>query len=262
VAIKGVVDSLDAVDKAYQEHYSKGQDGRFYIQVEGHQQVEHLKSKLEEFRNNNHQKDDKLKEYESRYKDVDLEDYKRTKAEIEELRSGKGEKFGEIVGRHVEKVKGEYEGKVSQLTKTAKEYEHKATTLEGQLHRVLIDNELQRAASSSNALPTAVEDILLRGRNTFKIVDGKPVPYDPNGQVIYGKDVVTPLSIEEWMKALQGKAPHLFEGSTGGGASGGRSVNGVNAVTITKTQARDTNLYRQAKERAEKRGVPFQVIEG
>jgi hypothetical protein len=70
--------------------------------------------------------------------------------------------------------------------------------------------------------------VLLRAKSAFTIKDGKAVSLDAEGKVVYGTDGTTPLSVEEWTKSLQTAAPHLFLGSTGGGAGNGGGGAGGN----------------------------------
>ena len=65
---------------------------------------------------------------------------------------------------------------------------------------------------------SALEDVLTRGRATFKVEDGRPVAYDNDGLKMYGADAITPLSVGEWLDGLSDKAPHLFNKSQGTGA--------------------------------------------
>jgi hypothetical protein len=263
MALEGIVPDISKVDASLQSHYQKGEDGQYYLQANGLTVAKAAAAKLEEFRTNNHALNDKIREMESRYKDLDPEDYKRTKQDLAEIQSGKGEKFGELLAQRTSALKAEYEDRLTKATSKVKDWEKKAGALEGQLHRVLIDNELQKVAAEAKTLPTALEDVLLRGRATFKIVEGKVVPVDGDGRVIYGADAMNPMTMQDWIKGLQQKAPHLFEGATGGGATGGRGANGgAGAIVLTVEQARNPAVYRAAKERAEKERRPLQIAEG
>jgi hypothetical protein len=66
---------------------------------------------------------------------------------------------------------------------------------------------------------------MLRAKTAFKIVDGRAVPHS-DGKVVYGKDGVNPMSVEEWIGSLAKNAPHLFGSTQGGGASGSRTSGG------------------------------------
>jgi uncharacterized protein YeeX (DUF496 family) len=260
MALKGVVEDVGTLPEVVREHYTKGEDGKFYAQVEGYLPKAGVEQKLNEFRTNNHQLQDKVKEYETRFQGIDPEKYKQALAEVDQFRNGKGETFEQVINARTGQMKAEYEDRLTKSSTKQKELEKQAKEYERQLHRVLVDNELQKVAAEAKVLPTALDDILLRGRSTFRVLDGKVTPVDEQGKVIYGADVVNPMSMAEWIKGLQQKAPHLFEGATGGGATGSRGSGGAGAITITQEQARDFATYRAAKERAQKAGVPLQVI--
>jgi hypothetical protein len=77
------------------------------------------------------------------------------------------------------------------------------------------------------ALPpsgTALVDITGRARSVFRLVNGAPRAFEPDGQTVrYGKDGVTPMTFEEWVDTQVSDAPHLFESNAGGGAAGNGS---------------------------------------
>ncbi len=55
-----------------------------------------------------------------------------------------------------------------------------------------------------------MDDFLGRARNVFKLVNGVPTALDAEGKSVrYGKDGVTPMTLEEWTDAQVQEAPHL-----------------------------------------------------
>jgi hypothetical protein len=83
---------------------------------------------------------------------------------------------------------------------------------------------------------TALDDLVLRARSTYTLDKGQPVPKNEKGEVIYGKDGTTPMSIDDWMTGLKKTAPHLFRGSSGSGANGGRNNGQVDMSKLTPSQ--------------------------
>jgi len=80
-------------------------------------------------------------------------------------------------------------------------------------------------------------------------VDGVPRAVEADGKTVkYGRDGVTPLTVSEWVETLVTAAPHLFEGSAGGGASGSGS-GGAGGVRAGKNPfAKETwNLTEQMR---------------
>ncbi len=65
----------------------------------------------------------------------------------------------------------------------------------------------------------------------------------------YGKDGVTPMTLEEWVDAQVADAPHLFESNAGGGAAGnGAGGAGGSSRSVKNPFRKDTwNLTEQMK---------------
>jgi hypothetical protein len=104
--------------------------------------------------------------------------------------------------------------------KTIKELTDARAKDQAQLHDLLIDGAIQTEAAKAGVLPTAIPDVLGRGRAIYKLVDGKPTPMEGD-KTIYGKDGVNPMPVSEWFGKLTADAPHLFKSSQGGGANPG-----------------------------------------
>lgn len=108
----------------------------------------------------------------------------------------------------------------------------------------------------------AWSDVVARGKALFTIDEhGRPVARDQAGNLIYGRDGMTPLDFAEWAGSLLAEAPHLFKASSGSGGAGGSGANGTPAaeqgpapVIISREQARNPIHYRRAKEKAAKLG--------
>lgn len=122
--------------------------------------------------------------------------------------------------------------------KTIKELTDKVTKQDGHLQTLLIDNAITSEATKAGIQSTAMQDVLLRGRSLYRLVDGKPVPMAEGDKVIYGKDGVNPMPVSEWLDRLTTEAPHLFVPSQGGGArpgdGGRRSVADPKPTTSTE----------------------------
>jgi len=208
MSLKFVVDSVDGLSEDMAALYSKNTDGKFYLEVEGAV----AKTKLDEFRENNVRI---LKELD-KFKGVDPTKY----ADLLKLQEKADEKklidageIDKVVEQRVGQMRTTYETEVTRL-KDANSVAHR------QLESLLIDSAVRDSAMKSGVHPSAVDDVLLRAKTTFQIKDGAPVPKDSAGNVIYSKDGSTPMSISDWTTGLKKQAPHLFQGSQGGGAGG------------------------------------------
>jgi hypothetical protein len=115
--------------------------------------------------------------------------------------------------------------------KTIKELQEASAKDQAQLQTLLIDNAITSEATKAGVQPTAMQDVLLRGRALYRLQDGKPVPMDGE-KVIYGKDGLNPMPPSEWMARLTTEAPHLFKTSKGGGADPGNGGRQPGAGTV------------------------------
>ena len=86
----------------------------------------------------------------------------------------------------------------------------------------------------------------------FKLVNGAPRAFEADGTTVrYGKDGISPMTLEEWVDAQVADAPHLFESNAGGGAAGNPAGGGTGSTRSVKNPFRkDTwNLTEQMKIR-------------
>lgn len=213
MALKFVLDSLEGLEDAQKALYSKHTDGKYYLEVEGAV----AKSKLDEFRDNNINLKQQLEEMTDKYGNIDLEQYQKLLDQAAQDDGKKRitmDKVDEIVNERTTKMKEEYENQINQLKGVV-------DTQSSQLNGLLIDGAVRQAAAEAKVRSGAVDDVILRAKQTFRVVDGKAVAHDSDGKVIYGKDGSTPLSTSEWLTGLKKTADHLFEQSKGGGAGGG-----------------------------------------
>lgn len=129
------------------------------------------------------------------------------------------EGINKVVQARMENARLEYERQCSAANK-----ERDEAYAERDQHRDrVVDNHVRAAAAEAGIVPSAIEDVLLRGRQIFKL-DSKanPVQYDEDGKtVILGKDSKTPFSPKEWLEGMKVKAPHWFPASGSGGGAGG-----------------------------------------
>ena len=205
---KYIVDDIESVQESHRGFYEKTEDNRFRLNVEGVVPRE----KLDEFRSNNIELLKKLEPF----KEVDPKKY-TTLLELEKKVTDKSlvdaGKLEEVITSRVSSMKQEFETKEQNLTQQLE-------TSNRQLESLVIDSAVRVTALESGVLPTAVDDVMLRARSTFKIIDGKAVPH-AEGKPVYGKDGVNTMSVAEWVTALSKNAPHLFGSTQGGGSRGG-----------------------------------------
>lgn len=208
--LKYITDSLDGFEPTIAALYEPV-DGKFRLNVEGAAPRE----KLDEFRNNNITLSKQL----DAFKGVDPAKYTNLLA-IEKKLTDKelvdAGKVDEVVATRVQTLKTEHDGAIKGLNGQLEQ----ATR---QLESLLIDSAVRVKALELGVLPTAVDDVMLRAKSSFKIIDGQAVPHQ-DGRPVYGKDGVKTMGVDEWIGALSKNAPHLFQANQGGGASGSRNA--------------------------------------
>lgn len=224
MSLKARIKALSEVPEALQSFYTQ-QGDEFVLGVEGMVS----KDKLDEFRDNNIALKKQMDELSAKFGDIDPEKYRELSERAQKERDKKlidAGKVDELVAERVNAMKADFD-------KQAKQYADKESTLTAQLESLVIDNAIREAAAKSGVRPTAIDDVLLRGRTLYKLRDGKAVPLDGD-KPIFGKSG-DPMPIEEWVGTLTEKAPHLFEASQGSGAPRNGSATPVGAGKISRT---------------------------
>lgn len=223
MAIKSVLESLDGVAESIAALYTKGADGKYYLEVEGLVP----KSKLDEFRDTNV----KLMKDMEKFKDIDPVKYRElaeTARKIQEKEWIEKGEIDKVVEQRVALMREDF---------TQKEVTYKTSNeaMSRQLESLLIDNQVRDAATKLGVRASAVDDVLLRAKAVYRVKDGVATPVDSKGQVIYGKDGTNPMAVTDWVGSLKQTAEHLFQGSTGGGA-GGSNTGGTGGANLTSVQ--------------------------
>lgn len=215
MGLKLFVENLDDISENHRSLYEQTDDGKYRLDVDGAVPRE----KLDEFRQNNI---DLLKKLDN-FKGVDVQKYAKL-LDIEKRINDKdlveAGKIDEAVQSRIQSMKTEHEGVVNELSE-------KLNLSNRQLESLLIDSAVRVKALELGALPAAMDDVLLRAKSAFKLVDGAAIPH-VDGKPVYGKDGVNPMSVEEWISGLSKSASHLFGKTSGGGAPGSGSSSSQN----------------------------------
>jgi hypothetical protein len=235
MALKYKFKSKDEVPAEHLSLYTE-RDGGWVLDVDG--AVE--KAKLDEFRNNNLALTKERDELKQRFDGIDPEVARtllseKQKAEEEKLLRGgaaadpsaaeKAEKDKAAERERIEKV---IEGRVktikSDLEKQVGTLTAERDALNARLTTIQIDQGVLTVATKRGLRPTAIADITSRARSVFKLVNGSPTAFEPDGKSVrYGKDGLTPMSLDEWVDTQVSEAPHLFESNVGGGSANSAS---------------------------------------
>lgn len=185
------------------------------------------KEKLDEFRNSNIDLKKKNEELTSRFDGVDPDVFRELSAKAQKERDKKlidSGKVEEMVNERLNAAKAGFD-------KERKGFDESNKKLTVQLEGLLIDNAVRDASARCGVRPGAVDDVLLRARQVFKIIEGNAVAYDGEKQIFGATG--SPITVAEYIAdKLAPAAPHLFESSQGGGSkkAEGNAAGGANGV--------------------------------
>lgn len=215
-------------DTLKQDYVKKG--NVFVLQVEGGEPDGFVpESKLSEFRQTNIDLAKQLK----RFDGISPEEIRPQLAELEELR-----KHG---GDHKTMVEAKVAAATAKMAAEQVELKKKLAEMEDYRNRTLLDGAIT-AAARDKVNPLALDDVLRRGREVFRLEGEMPVAFQGDTKLM-GADG-KPLTVEAWLGDTLTKASHLALGSSGGGAKNGTGGSGGNANPFAKETF---NLTEQGK---------------
>ncbi len=233
MALKFKLKSKDEVPAEHQSLYTE-RDGAWLLDVDG--AVE--KAKLDEFRTNNLALAKERDEMKQRFDGIDPEEARAVLADRAKLEQEKQLKAGEVekvVEGRIKAVKADLEKQVGNLTT-------ERDSLNARLTAIQIDQGVITVATKRGLRPSAITDITARARIVFKLVNGAPAAFEADGKSVrYGRDGLTPMTLEEWVDTQVSEAPHLFESNAGGGAASNAAGGGAGS----RPQGLQKNPYRK-----------------
>ena len=141
-----------------------------------------------------------------------------------------------------------------QLAAMAKDRDAHKAKAEASVHRanaMMVENAVRLAASDPDVamIDKAVAMILPNALQTFKVEDdGKIIPKQSDGTVLYGSDGVNPKTLKEWLLEQREENDFLFKGSKGGGASGStdKSTGRLSQTELAAMKPADRIKYARA----------------
>jgi hypothetical protein len=241
MALKFKFKARDEIPAELQTLYVE-REGAWMLDAEG--VVE--KSKLDEFRTTNLALIKERDELKQRFDGIDPDEVRKLADEKRKLEEQHQIKLGEVEKVVENRVKGLRDDWEKQVTTLKAEKE----ALNGRLTVIQIDQGIITVATKRGLRPTAIPDITARARSVFKLVNGAPRAFEADGTTVrYGKDGVTPMTLEEWVDAQTSDAPHLFESNAGGGAAGNGAGGAAGSQRSVKNPFRKEtwNLTEQMK---------------
>jgi len=188
-------------------------EGAFVLDVEGATD----KANADEMRNHNIELRKQIEDFNARFAGIDPEEVRKLaeeKSRLEEERQIKAGEVEKVFENRIRGLKAEWDKEKAAMVSDNQ-------TMNARLTAIQIDQGVVAAATKRGLRPTALPDITARARVVFKLVNGSPRAFEADGSTVrYGKDGVTPMTLEEWVDAQVADAPHLFESNAGGGAAG------------------------------------------
>jgi len=194
-------------------------EGEWVLDVEG--VVE--KAKHDDFRSANVALRKELEEQKKRFEGIDPEEVRKLAEEKQKLEETQQLKLGEVekvLETRLKTARADWDKQFGAVTA-------ERDALNTRLASIQIDQGVITVATKKGLRPTAIPDITARARSVFRLVNGAPTAFEPDGKTVrVGKDGITPMNLEEWVDAQVSDAPHLFESNAGGGAAGDASGGG------------------------------------
>ena len=200
--------------------------------LELQQKADDNRVKLDEFRSNNVKLLKDMDALSAKFNGIDLDNYNELLKQQQEQKDKTLIDAGKIDELLEERTKAMIKTHNNELEKIQGEN----TTLHSQLAGLVIDSAVRDSAVKSGVVETAINDILLRSKAVFNLVDGKAIPHDSDGNIVYGSSSADPMTVEEWVKSQQDEAPHLFKASQGGGSEHGKTFVGAGSKDMTSLE--------------------------
>ena len=218
-------------------------DGAFYLDAEG--VVE--KTKADEMRSHNVELRKQIEGFTTRFDGIDPDEHRRLLEEKRNLelqaQGHKPEEIEKLVTERLKGLKADWDKQFAAVTGERDSLNTRLTTIQ-------IDQGVITVATKRGLRPTAIPDITSRARMVFKLVNGVPQAFEADGKTVrYGRDGISPMTLEEWVDAQVSEAPHLFESNAGGGAASNGAGGAAGSQRSVKNPFRkDTwNLTEQMK---------------
>ena len=218
-------------------------EGAFYLDAEGVTD----KAKADEMRNHNIELRKQIEERDARFAGIDPDEVRKLAAEKERLeliaQGHKPEEIEKLVTDRLKGLKADWDKQFSVVTA-------ERDSLNTRLTSIQIDQGVITVATKRGLRPTALQDITARARSVFRLVNGLPQAFEADGKTVrYGRDGITPMTLEEWVDAQVADAPHLFESNAGGGAASNGAGGAAGSQRSVKNPYRKDswNLTEQMK---------------
>lgn len=206
------------------------------IQERIEKEVSGLKSKNSELLGKLKETSEKFKAFEG----VDIEKVRNLQKQMEEneemrlLAEGKVE---DVVSRRIALKEKDWQNQYSALESRVGEYESIIKQKDERLKELVIDGQIREAYMQLGYEPSLLKLITKEARDVFIMTeDGKAVPRDQNGNIIYSKDAKTPVSALSWLEMQAEAMPSLRGVNKGAGTQQNRGTGKVDTSKMSSAQ--------------------------
>jgi hypothetical protein len=183
------------------------------------------------------------KEAASKWKDMDFDQVSNMMkmfGESEEAKLISEGKWEEVVTKRIDKQAAQWEQDRGELTASRDEHEASSNKYKTMYETKLTDIQIRQAAEKAGVISTAVDDIVTRGLQIFKVDgDGNLEARDGSGELMKtASDLL--LTPELFLEGLKTNAPHYWpqgQGSGGDGNTGGAGNSGSGSIMERKAAA-------------------------
>ncbi len=208
----------EAAVKAYTESVQTAVQEAVKTHVET--AVQGLKAKNDELLAEKKAIQDKLKNF------SDIEDpikarealkFFQESTEAQMIKDGRTE---ELIQMKTAAFRADMDAKIKELENKEQAARQGETMYKSQYERKMVEDHLRSAAIKAGILPSAVDDVLLRGGNVFSLsVGGEVEARDHENKLKQDKDGLI-LTSDKWIASLKESHPHYWPPSVGGGLGG------------------------------------------
>lgn len=221
--LKATYDKKEDIPEGYVDLFKEKGD-KWAIEIEG-VTTEANVARVEHALKNEREENQKLRE-EAKLHPKTPEEVQTLMDELEaakiQIESGGGKKITDeqmekLVETRVKMKIGPLERSIIKLTKERDDSLGEGLKLNNEIVTGKIELAIRSAAEKAKVLPTAIQDMVMRGRPQFELVEenGKLSVITKEGAAL------TPgLNPDGWVEELKNEAPHYWPASVGAGANG------------------------------------------
>lgn len=201
----------------------------------------------------------KANESAKQFEGLDLEKIKNMQSlfeKDEEMKLIAEGKFNEVIQKRTDAIHAEYNDKIAGLTKKYEASSENEIKYRNQINESKMTGELTKAAIKSGVLKEAIDDIVRRGLDVFKLNEaGELESRDKNGELRLTEEGLI-LNPERFVDTLKSSNPYYWAESESAGTRGsGDRTNGANADSLVQGAAmgRDGKIDMEAYRKARKK---------